>query len=46
MPTCSATDPQATTPMLLPLLGAATALVLWASAFVAIRHLGRDISPG
>ena len=46
MPTRSATDPQATTPMLLPLLGAATALVLWASAFVAIRHLGRDISPG
>ncbi len=46
MPTRPATDPQATTPTLLPLLGVATALVLWASAFVAIRHLGRDISPG
>jgi len=30
----------------LPLLAVATTLVLWASAFVAIRHLGRDISPG
>ncbi|CAN5859952.1 DMT family transporter [soil metagenome] len=46
MPTRPASDPQATTPTLLPLLGVATALVLWASAFVAIRHLGRDISPG
>lgn len=30
----------------LPLLAVATTLVLWASAFVAIRHLGRDFSPG
>jgi drug/metabolite transporter (DMT)-like permease len=31
---------------LLPLLAVATTLVLWASAFVAIRHLGPDVSPG
>lgn len=31
---------------LLPLLAVATTLVLWASAFVAIRHLGADFSPG
>lgn len=30
----------------LPLLAVATTLVLWASAFVAIRHLGHDFSPG
>lgn len=30
----------------LPLLAVATTLVLWASAFVAIRHLGDDFSPG
>lgn len=30
----------------LPVLAVATTLVLWASAFVAIRHLGRDFSPG
>ncbi len=30
----------------LPLLAVGTTLVLWASAFVAIRHLGRDFSPG
>ena len=29
----------------LPLLAVATTLVLWASAFVAIRHLGHDFSP-
>lgn len=31
---------------LLPLLAVATTLFLWASAFVAIRHLGPDVSPG
>ena len=30
----------------LPLLAVATTLVLWASAFVAIRHLGEQFSPG
>ncbi|MEZ0579690.1 DMT family transporter [Nocardioides sp. MH1] len=30
----------------LPLLAVATTLVLWASAFVAIRHLGHDFSAG
>lgn len=29
-----------------PLAAVATTLVLWASAFVAIRHLGHDFSPG
>lgn len=31
---------------LLPLLAVATTLLLWASAFVAIRHLGPTYSPG
>lgn len=30
----------------LPLLAVATTLILWASAFVAIRHLGHDFSAG
>jgi drug/metabolite transporter (DMT)-like permease len=30
----------------LPLLAIAVTLVLWASAFVAIRHLGHDFRPG
>lgn len=30
----------------LPLAAVATTLALWASAFVAIRHLGDDFSPG
>jgi drug/metabolite transporter (DMT)-like permease len=30
----------------LPLLAVATTLVFWASAFVAIRHLGHDVAPG
>ncbi len=33
-------------PHLLPLGAAATTLVLWASAFVGIRHLGETLSPG
>jgi drug/metabolite transporter (DMT)-like permease len=30
----------------LPVTALAVTLVLWASAFVAIRHLGHDVSPG
>ena len=30
----------------LPLAAVATTLALWASAFVVIRHLGHDFSPG
>ena len=30
----------------LPLAAIATTLVLWASAFVGIRHLGHTFSPG
>ena len=30
----------------LPLLAVTVTLVLWASAFVAIRHLGKDFEPG
>lgn len=42
-------EPVATPPIVrgwLPAAAAATTLVLWASAFVAIRHLGRDVPPG
>lgn len=35
-----------TTPSWLPLAAVACTLVFWASAFVAIRHLGHDFSPG
>ena len=35
-----------TAPAWLPLAAVAATLVLWASAFVAIRYLGRDFSPG
>lgn len=35
-----------TPPAWLPLAAVATTLVFWASAFVAIRHLGSDFSPG
>jgi drug/metabolite transporter (DMT)-like permease len=40
--------PSTTTPRVvsLPLLAVATTLVFWASAFVAIRHLGDDFSAG
>lgn len=37
-------DPEA--PSWLPLAAVAVTLLLWASAFVAIRHLGDDFSPG
>ncbi len=33
-------------PTVLPLLAVATTLVFWASAFVAIRHLGDHVGPG
>lgn len=33
-------------PSPLPVLAVGTTLVLWASAFVGIRHLGHDFSPG
>lgn len=36
----------ATRPGLLPLAAAATTVVLWASAFVGIRAVGHDLSPG
>ena len=35
-----------TAPTWLPLAAVACTLVFWASAFVAIRHLGEDFSPG
>ena len=35
-----------TTPTWLPLAAVACTLVFWASAFVAIRHLGHDFTPG
>ncbi len=46
--TPAAPDTNATTgpPAWLPLAAVATTLVLWASAFVAIRHLGTDFSAG
>ncbi|MEP9363524.1 DMT family transporter [Nocardioides sp. CN2-186] len=42
-PTAPAAD---TTPTWLPVTAVAITLVFWASAFVAIRHLGEDFSPG
>ncbi|MEO9324289.1 DMT family transporter [Nocardioides sp. C4-1] len=38
--------PAAAPPAWLPLAAVSTTLVLWASAFVAIRHLGGDFSAG
>lgn len=35
-----------TPPSWLPVLAVSVTLVLWASAFVGIRHLGHDFSPG
>lgn len=51
MPVTSTTTPAThdagtTTAGALPLAAVAVTLVLWASAFVAIRHLGHDFSPG
>lgn len=52
-PTPDGTDPDAdpdagtaAVPSALPLVAVATTLVLWASAFVGIRHLVDDFSPG
>lgn len=49
-PTPTASAPVASTvggpPAWLPLAAVAVTLCLWASAFVAIRHLGHDFSPG
>jgi drug/metabolite transporter (DMT)-like permease len=50
--TTSATQPTASAPdsstprAWLPVAAVAITLLLWASAFVAIRHLGEDFSPG
>jgi drug/metabolite transporter (DMT)-like permease len=41
-----APDAEAGTPPWLPLVAVAVTLVFWASAFVAIRHLGADFSAG
>lgn len=35
-----------TTPTVLPLVAAGVTLLFWASAFVAIRHLGHDVGAG
>ncbi len=40
------TTPTAPTKAWLPLAAVGCTLVFWASAFVAIRHLGHDFSPG
>jgi drug/metabolite transporter (DMT)-like permease len=45
-PTAQTAPPQASTPTLLPVAAAGVTLLLWASAFVAIRHLGHDVPPG
>ena len=39
-------DAQQAPPAWLPLAAVGVTLLLWASAFVAIRHLGEDFSPG
>ena len=45
-PATPAAEPVTTTRRLLPWAAALVTVVLWASAFVAIRHLGNDFSPG
>jgi drug/metabolite transporter (DMT)-like permease len=40
------TSPASAPPTWLPVAAVAVTLVFWASAFVAIRHLGQDFSPG
>ncbi|WP_307828021.1 DMT family transporter [Nocardioides sp. SYSU D00038] len=44
-PTPAASDDGSVAP-LLPVTAVGVTLLLWASAFVAIRHLGEDFSPG
>lgn len=46
MPPIVTASPPADGRTWLPVAAAATTLVLWASAFVAIRHLGHEVSPG
>lgn len=46
MTTAETTSAAPATRAWLPLAAVATTLVLWASAFVAIRHLGEDFSAG
>lgn len=46
VPPAEAGHPRAAHPSWLPVLAVAVTLVLWASAFVAIRHLGHDFSAG
>ncbi|MFL6159660.1 MAG: EamA/RhaT family transporter, partial [Marmoricola sp.] len=38
--------PTSTPPAWQPVAAIGVTLVLWASAFVAIRHLGHDVTPG
>ncbi len=45
-PATPAAEPVTRTRRLLPWAAALVTVVLWASAFVAIRHLGNDVSPG
>jgi drug/metabolite transporter (DMT)-like permease len=45
-PAPSLTRQSDATPAWVPVAAVAVTLVLWASAFVAIRHLGHDFSPG
>jgi len=44
--TTTPTPPAVSVASWVPVAAVATTLVLWASAFVAIRHLGEDFSPG
>ncbi len=44
--TPTADQPTTAPPAWLPLTAVGVTLVFWASAFVAIRHLGEDFSPG
>ena len=44
--TPTTSEPTTETPAWLPLAAVACTLVFWASAFVAIRHLGHDFSAG
>ncbi len=46
IPTTTEASTGTPTPTWLPLAAVSCTLVLWASAFVAIRHLGHDFSPG
>jgi drug/metabolite transporter (DMT)-like permease len=45
-PAASTLDEGARPPAWRPVVAIAVTLLLWASAFVAIRHLGHDVTPG